>query len=859
MSASDDKQRHELRLRAAAERQIDDAPLTGGDPAHSGENLLYELQVHQVELEIQNETLRQKQTELEVMRDRYVDLYEFAPVGYLTLTADGMIDEINLATVKLLGAERKDLLHRRFTSLVIAEDQARWMQLFLSVKELDGKGSMELALQRRDDTVLQAQLDCATRKVGAGDTAVRIALTDISERKQLADVDAFLSQTDPQSMVESFFDGLARFLARSLQMDYVCIDRLEGDGLNATTQAVWHDGRFEANVTYALKDTPCGDVVGQKVCCFPASVSRFFPHDQALQDLRAESYIGITLWSHTGQPIGLIAVIGRHPLENRSRAEVTMERIASRAAGELERLMAEDALKESEALYRSVTDHGQALIWMAGPDKGCYYFNKPWLSFTGRTLEQESGNGWAEGVHPDDLQRCLAIYTTAFDQREKFSMDYRLRYHDGEYHWILDDGTPHYNVQGEFVGYVGHCLDITARKQAEAKLKQYQDHLEELIFTRTADLEATNLSLTLAKNAAGLGVFDRDIKSGKLSWDLRVRELFGVGPDEPITFETFMALLHPDDRAETKSIIAQACISNGSCTNEFRVEYRVISRADGSVRYLEAQGRVYFEEKRAVRLIGIIRDVTERRQIERTAQAQRIQMEHLVNQQVAVHTASAIAHELNQPLVSISAFSEAALDMLKKGANDQEKLHRALQGAVEQTQRAGRVLHELITHLHKGGGQDEAELVDLNEVIRQAVATASESNHIDLNLVVELERDLPLIHANALQLKKVLLNLLTNAFDAMQAIEKPSATNTIKVRSFSAKNMDHVTVQDSGPGLNAAIAPHVFDPFFSTKPAGIGLGLAISRALVEAHGGQLWVDLDACPGATFHLTVPITS
>jgi signal transduction histidine kinase/ActR/RegA family two-component response regulator len=169
--------------------------------------------------------------------------------------------------------------------------------------------------------------------------------SDITERKLQERVDAFLSQAGSSAITEPFFDTLARFLAESLQMDYICIDRLEGDGLNARTLAVWHDGHFEDNVTYALKDTPCGDVVGQQVCCFPASVCRSFPNDQALQDLRAESYIGVTLWSLSDKPIGLIAVIGRRPLTNRKEAEITLERIAPRAAGELERLNAEEQVK----------------------------------------------------------------------------------------------------------------------------------------------------------------------------------------------------------------------------------------------------------------------------------------------------------------------------------------------------------------------------------------------------------------------------------------------------------------------------------------------------------------------------------
>jgi len=129
-------------------------------------------------------------------------------------------------------------------------------------------------------------------------------------------------------------------------------------------------------------------------------------------------------------------------------------------------------IEESELRYRTLADSGQALIWTAGTDKLCNYFNQVWLDFTGRSLEQEMGNGWAEGVHPDDFQRCLDTYVTAFDRRERFSMDYRLRRHDGEYRWLQDDGCPRHNSAGEFIGYIGYCLDITGRKTDEAKIRR---------------------------------------------------------------------------------------------------------------------------------------------------------------------------------------------------------------------------------------------------------------------------------------------------------------------------------------------------------------------------------------------------
>jgi PAS domain S-box-containing protein len=139
------------------------------------------------------------------------------------------------------------------------------------------------------------------------------------------------------------------------------------------------------------------------------------------------------------------------------------------------------ALAESELRYRTLANSGQALIWTSGPDTLCNYFNETWLRFTGRTLEQEMGTGWTEGVHPEDFDRCVHTYLAAFDRREKFSMSYRLRNADGAYRWLQDDGTPRFDSTGAFLGYIGHCLDISDLKQAEAAIKQNEARLESLL------------------------------------------------------------------------------------------------------------------------------------------------------------------------------------------------------------------------------------------------------------------------------------------------------------------------------------------------------------------------------------------
>jgi PAS domain S-box-containing protein len=369
----------------------------------------------------------------------------------------------------------------------------------------------------------------------------------------------------------------------------------------------------------------------------------------------------------------------------------------------------------------------------------------------------------------------------------------------------------------------------------------------------TAELSSSEDRLRLAKNAAALGVYDYDLASGQAKWDERMRELFGLAPDAPVSLATFMAGVHSDDRAATQAAVKRAFDPAG--TGDFNAEYRVVSRADGCVRYVAGSGRVFFEDGRAERSAGVMRDITTQKRLEQEIQERRIEMEALTRQQIAAQTASALAHELNQPLIAVSAYSEAALRMLQEGITSPDKLVRALQGSVEQTQRAGRTLHELLDVLHKG--DVVAEPVDINVAVQEAIEIAVESGYGGFHPVIDLEPDLPQALVNRLHLEKVLVNLLRNSTQAMHEAGVINGTITIMARTQAESRMVQFTLKDSGPGLDPETAQHVFQPFFTTKPNGIGLGLAISGALIKTHGGHLWVDTATSPGATFHFTLPI--
>ena len=374
--------------------------------------------------------------------------------------------------------------------------------------------------------------------------------------------------------------------------------------------------------------------------------------------------------------------------------------------------------------------------------------------------------------------------------------------------------------------------------------------------------------LRLAKKAAGLVAFDFDFDANaQLKMHDENEQLlayWGVNPDKieqntesnaEECVSNAALVLHPEDRTIRESAIRLAAdpASNG----EFNVEYRIINSLNGDLRWVSAIGRTHFQNGRATRLLGVVRDITEQKMLEKKLQEQHAETETLFAKEVATQTASAIAHEINQPLTAISAYREVALHALKQKVIDSASLKRALEGCVTQAQRAGSSLHELLSFLHKG--DMIREQLDINHAVKEALVIAKSYGYSDFAPVLQLESNIKPVLGNKTQVLKILVNLLRNAVEAMREAEIASSEISITVRTNANINMAHVTVQDVGPGLSDEIAKHIFEPFFTTKAKGIGMGLAISRTLAEANGGQLWLDPDVRVGATFHFTLPFAS
>ena len=405
------------------------------------------------------EKLRKSEEEYRILFDNAIEA--------ICVIQEGKVVFLNPALSTLTGYSAEEIPSGPFIDFVHPDD--RKMVLDRHVRRINGENIIQrysFRLIHKNGALIWVELNTVFINWQEKPATLNF-LSDITLRVQIEEIQTFLAQASSGSPDEPFFQTLAKYLARKLDMDFVCIDRLEGDGLNATTVAVWCDGRFEDNVTYALKDTPCGDVVGKTVCSFPTGVCQFFPRDQVLQDLRAESYVGVTLWGHEGLPVGLIALISRRPLTNRELAEKTLQMVAVRAAGELERLEAEEATRKSEETYRALSE-GLPDIVMRFDRNGRHLFaSENVFELADLHAAQFIGKTHSELGFPEALCRFWEEnIRTALESNEPLETEFTIYGKNGPviFNWRL---IPEHDAQGKVRSLLSISRDITNHRQAE--------------------------------------------------------------------------------------------------------------------------------------------------------------------------------------------------------------------------------------------------------------------------------------------------------------------------------------------------------------------------------------------------------
>jgi two-component system sensor kinase FixL len=505
---------------------------------------------------------------------------------------------------------------------------------------------------------------------------------------------------------------------------------------------------------------------------------------------------------------------------------------AAQVAKKLE--ISEASLYESEGRFRTTADAAPVMIWMSGPDKLCTFFNKGWLDFTGGTMEQELGNGWSEGVYAEDLQKCLETYVSAFDARKPFTMQYRLRHHDGKYRWISDQGVPRYNAQGAFTGYIGACVDLTELLKREEELHQFEERV------------------TLAADAARFGVWEMDMTTHAIWMSDSARTLFQFEPGMPITHEVLQDRVHPEDRAFRETAVNQAIQTQDG----YEIEYRA-ALPDGTVRWIAGRARCAKDASgEFTRLIGVSADVTERKLAEEQARRHREELSRLGRIALLGEMTASIAHELDQPLTAIINNASAGQCYIDQGDVKLDTLREILVDVAADGHRAHDVISNIRNTIKKGA--TVREFVDLNFIVTKvAQMFQPDIAAHSCELEISLAKDLPTVEANPVQIHEVLINLVSNALDAMR--DAPPARRKLQIAT--RRNGDgaiEVAVLDYGAGIPDEVRERMFEQFFTTKEKGLGMGLAIVRSIIEAHGGTIEAENLKEGGARFNFILPIS-
>src|SRR5713101_7093363 len=492
------------------------------------------------------------------------------------------------------------------------------------------------------------------------------------------------------------------------------------------------------------------------------------------------------------------------------------------------RKIAEDELRESEARFRTVADSAPVLIWMSGPDKLCTFVNKGWLDFTGRTMEQELGKGWTEGVHGDDLDQCLEVYGNSFNARQPFKMEYRLRRNDGEYRWVLDNGTPRFASDGAFLGYIDSCIGITERKLAEEKFRLVLDAAP------NAMIMVDSAGVISFANAPAATVFGYSLN-----------ELIGL----------HIETLIPERFRDRHVGYRKGFLSEPSSRAMGAGRDLFGRRKDG--REFPVEGRlspIHITE--GLFILASVIDITARKRAELEHQRQNMELARVGRVAVMGELAASLAHEINNPIGAIVANASAGQRLLAAGKIGTNGLTELLADIVADGRRAGEVIQGIRNMVRKG--EARRSLTPIGDTIRQLIRIVHAdaiARDVKVTAKVGLGPDAGQVWGDQVQLLQVLLNLALNALEAMSDV--PPDARRLFIRAGRDGNGDIlVSVCDTGPGFPGELAEKLFEPFFSTKSDGTGMGLAISRSIIEAHGGTLSGENCDGGGACFTVHLP---
>jgi PAS domain S-box-containing protein len=494
---------------------------------------------------------------------------------------------------------------------------------------------------------------------------------------------------------------------------------------------------------------------------------------------------------------------------------------------------AEEALRASETNLRQIIDSIPGLVCTMSPAGVTELINQTDMEYFGRTFEELKNwtSGDSDAIHPDDLPRVSSEFTHSITTGTHFDTELRLRRADGVYRWFHNSGRPAQDTDGRITRWCFLITDIDDRKRAEEALRESEQRFR-LIVDGIAGLVA------IMSPAGELEVVNHQVLTyfGKT-----VEQLKGWSTSNEV---------HPDDMPA----VVSAWTHSVETASAYDIDHRLL-RADGVYRWFHARGLPLCDaEGRVLRWYILLTDIDDRKQAEEALARARAELAHVAGVTSLSMLTASIAHEVNQPLSGIITNANTCLRML---SGDQPNIEGARETA-RRTIRDGHRASEVVTRLRALFKRKEvaAEPIDLNDAAQEVIALSlSELQSNKILVRHEFAENLPTVKGDRIQLQQVILNLLRNASDAMRDVDNRPRQLLIKTGSDDNKNVQ-LTVQDTGIGFAPDAAGQLFESFYTTKEDGMGIGLSVSRSIIEAHRGQLWATSNDGPGSSFMFSIP---
>lgn len=508
--------------------------------------------------------------------------------------------------------------------------------------------------------------------------------------------------------------------------------------------------------------------------------------------------------------------------------EPDTEQAVSRRSAVTEARIAE--LRQSEEKYRYAAELAGLIVWTADAQG-------EFLSISARFTEL---TGLAPGpqrraMHPEDRDGVMSDWHASVAAGRPHMAEFRMRVRDGSYRHFRARSAPRLDTSGRIVGWYGFTEDIHERKQAEIARAESEERYR------------------LAIRATNDALYDLDLVSREIRWRDTAAEFFGHPAQHERTALTWWEeKVHPDDRGWVVRGLEQIMASD---RNRWAIDYK-FRKADGDYADVHDQGFIVRDSKgRALRAVGAMTDVTRHRQAEAKVERMQAELIHMSRLNAMGTMASTLAHELNQPLAAASNFISGARKLARKDdPGSRRQLLAALEAAGSSAVRAGEIVRRLRELVSRGTASAAAE--HLPGLIDEACILAFvDARHQGVGHRIELDPDAEWVWVDRIQIQQVLINLVRNAIEAME--DSPVREVLISTHRL-AGDMAEIRVADTGSGIQSENVEDLFSRFVTTKSGGMGVGLPISRTIVEAHGGKIWAASSDKGGAVFCFTLPIS-